>query len=385
MLGALRHSVPGDSATLLLHARAERPGRVLVVDDLPSSRDLLARCLAQDQYSVSFAADGTSALASVRRDPPDIVLMDVMMPGVDGIEACRALKQEPATRLVPVVLITAAVDAESRIRGIDAGADDFLSKPVNPLELRARVRSLMRIKRYTDDLDTAEAVIVMLALTIEARDPYTEGHCQRLAGYATAFGKALGLTNQELQVLERGAYLHDIGKIGIPDALLLKPGRLTTDEYARMKSHTVIGDQLCGQSRLLGRIRPIVRHHHERLDGSGYPDALEGDDIPLLAQIIGIVDVFDALTTDRPYKPASTVRAAHEELRREASRGWRHPDLLDVFIRLTLDGRLEQLADIAPLSAITPPRTANAAARFVPSRRHARQAVSRVRAEATRR
>ena len=350
-----------------------------------SSRDLLARCLAHDQYSVSFAADGTSALASVRRDPPDIVLMDVMMPGVDGIEACRALKQEPATRLVPVVLITAAVDAESRIRGIDAGADDFLSKPVNPLELRARVRSLMRIKRYTDDLDTAEAVIVMLALTIEARDPYTEGHCQRLAAYATAFGKALGLTNEELQVLERGAYLHDIGKIGIPDALLLKPGRLTTDEYARMKSHTVIGDQLCGQSRLLGRIRPIVRHHHERLDGSGYPDALEGDDIPLLAQIIGIVDVFDALTTDRPYKPASTVRAAHDELRREASRGWRHPDLLDVFIRMTLDGRLEQLVDIAPLSAITPPRTANAAARFVQSRRHAREAVSRVRAEATRR
>jgi putative two-component system response regulator len=375
--------VPDDVAAeaLLLHARTERPGRVLVVDDLPSSRDLLARCLAQDHYTVSFAADGTSALESVRSDPPDIVLMDVMMPGVDGIEACRALKQEPATRLVPVVLITAAVDADSRIRGIDAGADDFLSKPVNPLELRARVRSLMRIKRYTDDLDTAEAVIVMLALTIEARDPYTEGHCQRLAAYATAFGASLRLTSEELQVLERGAYLHDIGKIGIPDAVLLKPGKLTTDEYARMKNHTVIGDHLCGQSRLLGRIRPIVRHHHERLDGTGYPDGLEGDDIPLLAQIIGIVDVFDALTTDRPYKPASTLRAAHEELRQEASRGWRQPDLLDAFIRLTLDDRLEELAAVAPRPPIAPTGAASAAARFVTSQRQAREA-GRVRAEA---
>ena len=385
MLGALSPFVTDDDAVALpLPLRAERPGRVLVVDDLPSSRDLLARCLAQDNYSVSFAADGTSALEIVRRDPPDIVLMDVMMPGVDGIEACRALKQEAATRLVPVVLITAAVDADSRIRGIDAGADDFLSKPVNPLELRARVRSLMRIKRYTDDLDSAEAVIIMLALTIEARDPYTEGHCQRLAAYATAFGASLGLTSEQLQVLKCGAYLHDIGKIAIPDALLLKPGRLTADEYARMKSHTVIGDQLCGQSRLLGRIRPIVRHHHERLDGTGYPDGLEGDDVPLLAQIIGIVDVFDALTTDRPYKPASSLRTAHEELRQEASRGWRHPDLLDAFIRLTLDDRFEQLTAVAPQSRIAPQDAASAAARFVRSQRHARSADI-VRLKATRR
>jgi putative two-component system response regulator len=324
----------------------ERAGRVLVVDDLPSNRALLARCLEHDRYTVQFAADGARALECVKRDPPDIVLMDVMMPGVSGIDACRSLKQDPATRLVPVVLITAAVDGDSRLRGIDAGADDFLSKPINPTELRARVRSLMRIKRYTDDLDTAEAVIVMLALTIEARDPCTEGHCQRMAASASAFGSAIGLSADDLQLLHRGAFLHDIGKIGVPDAVLLKPGKLTDDEFATMKSHTLIGDEICSQSRLLSRIRPIVRHHHERRDGSGYPDGLRGDDIPLLAQIIGIVDVFDALMSPRPYKPAATLRQAHDQLRAEGARGWHRADLLEEFIRVTLDPRFSEIARV---------------------------------------
>jgi putative two-component system response regulator len=315
--------------------RGEHPCRVLVVDDLAANRDLLARCLGHDDYDVSFAEDGGRALDMVTNDPPDIVLMDVVMPGVDGIEACRALKQNPATRLVPVVLVTAGTDRDSRMRGIDAGADDFLNKPVNQLELRARVRSLTRIKRYTDDLDTADAVIVMLALMIEARDPYTAGHCQRLATYATAVGEFLGFRAEDLTALKRGAYLHDIGKIGVPDAVLLKPGRLTPGEYEQMKQHTVIGDRLCGQSRSLQRVRPIVRHHHERLDGSGYPDGLRGDMVPLLAQVIGIADVFDALTTERPYKSAYTVAAAHEELRLEAIRGWQRLDLVDAFIRVS--------------------------------------------------
>jgi putative two-component system response regulator len=310
-----------------------------VVDDLPSSRDLLARCLAPDQHVVNFASDGQAALDSVRRDPPDIVLMDVMMPGLDGIEVCRALKDDPDTRLVPVVLVTASVDTD-RIRGIEAGADDFLSKPFNRHELRARVRSLVRIKRFTDDLDTAEAVIISLALTIEARDPHTEGHCQRLARYANALGRSIGLSHDEVMVLTRGAYLHDIGKIGVPDAVLLKPGRLTSEEYEQIKQHTVIGDHLCGQLRVLRPVRPIVRHHHERLDGSGYPDGLRGDAIPLLAQIIGIVDVFDALTTSRPYKAAFPVETACDELLGEASRGWRRLDLVNRFVMIARSGRV---------------------------------------------
>src|SRR5581483_1268917 len=222
----------------------------------------------------------STALDAVHRLHPDVVLMDVHMPGVDGFEACRLLKRDAATRFVPIVLVTALRNADDRIRGIDAGADDFLTKPINQPELRARVRSLVRLKRYTDDFDTAESVILSLALTIEARDACTKGHCQRLVGYASALGHHLELGEEELAALRRGAYLHDIGKVGVPDAVLLKPGRLTPAEYERMKQHTLIGDRLCGKLQSLRRVRPIVRHHHEHLDGSGYPDGLKGDAIP---------------------------------------------------------------------------------------------------------
>jgi putative two-component system response regulator len=326
---------------------------VLVVDDIEANRNLVSRVLAGDGHSVAVAEDGQSALQSVKRDPPDLVLMDVMMPKLDGIEVCRRLKQQPSTRLVPVVLVTALQNSDDRIRGIEAGADDFVSKPFNPHELRARVRSLIRIKRYTDDLDTAEAVIVSLALTIEARDRCTVGHCHRLAAYASTLGRALGLPDDDVAALARGGFLHDIGKVGIPDAILLKTDRLTRSEYDLMKQHAEIGDRLCGELRSLRRVRPIVRHHHERLDGSGYPDGLRGDAIPLLAQITGIVDVFDALTTQRPYKGALTAHQALSELVAEAARGLHRRDLIDAFIALERHGRLPRpdAGTIAPTSA----------------------------------
>jgi putative two-component system response regulator len=316
-------------------------GHVLVVDDVEANRTLIATALSRDGYQVSFATDGRDALACVAQDQPDLVLMDVMMPGIDGFAACRALKRDHRTRLVPVVLVTALQESEHKIRGIDAGADDFLSKPFNPHELRARVRSLIRIKRYTDDLDTAESVIVSLALTIEARDRCTEGHCHRLAAYASKLGTHLNLGDDEIAALARGGYLHDIGKVGIPDAILLKEGRLTRAEYEVMKQHALIGDRLCGELRSLRHVRPIVRHHHERLDGSGYPDGLRGDRIPLLAQIMAIIDVFDALTTARPYKEAMAFSQAFEELRKEAGHGLHRRDLVEAFIALSAGGRLE--------------------------------------------
>jgi putative two-component system response regulator len=315
-------------------------GRVLVVDDEEANRRLIARFLTSDGYSVDFAADGRAAVDQVVRDQPDLVLMDVLMPHLDGFEACLALKRHPATRLIPVVLLTALQNTEDRIRGIDAGADDFVSKPFNSHELLARVRSLIRIKRYTDDLDTAEAVIISLALTIEARDRCTEGHCQRLASYAAALGRDLALSDDEIKALARGGFLHDIGKVGVPDAILLKPARLTRAEYAVMKEHAVIGDRLCGELRSLRSVRPIVRHHHERLDGSGYPDGLRGDRIPLLAQITAIVDVFDALTTARPYKIAVSAPRACEELAAEAARGWHQHELVRAFLALGDQGLL---------------------------------------------
>lgn len=306
--------------------------KILIVDDEAQNREVLRRLMTRLGYEATTAANGDAALRVIGTDRPDLVLLDVSMPGIDGIEVCRRIKAEKATRLVPVVLVTTLTTSEDRVRGIDAGADDFISKPLVVPELEARVRSLMRLKRCTDDLDSAESVILSLGLTVEARDPCTHGHCQRIATYAHALGTRLGLSDDQLVALNRGAFLHDVGKISIPDAVLLKTGELTSAERAMMQQHTVIGDRLCSELRLLESVRPIVRHHHERPDGTGYPDGLKGDDIPLLAAIVSVVDVFDALTTDRPYRTALPKARAVEELRQEAARGWKSAELVEEFV-----------------------------------------------------
>ncbi len=312
--------------------------RVLAVDDSPANLELLHQLLVREGYVVIQARDGEEALDIVKRDSPDLVISDVMMPRRNGYELCRAIKSHPLGRLIPVVLVTSLDGSRERIRGIDAGADDFLRKPFDPHELRARVRSLLRLKRYTDDLDSADAVIMSLARTVEARDASTEGHCQRLAVLAVGVGTRLGLGAQDLEALERGGVLHDIGKIAIPDAILLKTSRLTPAEFEQMKQHTIVGDRLCSELRLLRGVRPIVRHHHERLDGSGYPDGLRGDEVPLLAQIMSVVDVYDALTTARPYKAALSPSRAFDELMAEARRGWRDAALVEQLLALYAEG-----------------------------------------------
>jgi putative two-component system response regulator len=313
------------------HVAPDARARVLVVDDEDANRKLLTRLLRQD-YDITLASDGDEALAILERTDVDLVLLDVQMPGPDGFEVCERLKRSPRTRLVPVVLVTGLGAREHRIRGISAGADDFLTKPFDPEELHARVASLVRLKTYTDDLESAEAILKSLALTIDARDPYTDGHCERLSELAVALGSALGLSREELSALDRGGYLHDIGKIGIPDAVLLKPTRLTSEEFELMKQHTVIGDRLCGELRSLRLVRQIVRHHHEALDGSGYPDGLEGSNVPLLAQIVGVVDLYDAVTSSRPYRAALPAAHAYSELRRECEEGRRDSHLVETFI-----------------------------------------------------
>lgn len=313
---------------------------VVVAEDVRANRELLVRQLTRDGYVVRAAADGAAALAMIQASPPDIVLSDVIMPGMNGLELCRRVKGDPSTRLIPLVLITSLSDRESRMEGIRAGADDFLSKPFDAHELRARVRSLLRLKRFTDELDSAESVILTLAVTVEARDQSTAGHCERMAAYASAFGAHLGLPRQDLGALYRGGFLHDVGKIGIPDTVLLKPGPLSAEERMVMQRHTIIGEALCGNLRLLAPMRSIVRHHHERYDGSGYPDGLAGDQIPLLAQLIAIVDVYDALTTTRVYRAAMPSDAALAELRAEARRGWHRRDLVDDFVDLVATGRI---------------------------------------------
>jgi putative two-component system response regulator len=321
----------GRASTTIEAVRPHAPlaARLLVVDDEPANVDVLVRIMTRLGYDVASASDGAGALAAVAERAPDIVLLDVNMPGVDGFEVCRRLKADPATRLIPIILVTALAATEDRVRGIEAGADDFITKPFVKAELEARVRSLTRLKRYTDELDSAESVILTLALTIEARDPYTHGHCERLARYASGLGEQLGLGEHERLALYRGGYLHDIGKVGVPDAILLKVGPLLPAERLVMEQHTVIGDRLCGELRALHDVRPIVRHHHERDDGSGYPDGLTGDATPLLARIMSVVDAFDAMTTDRPYKPARTAEGALQELRAEVRKGWRSGELVE--------------------------------------------------------
>ncbi|HEY7501772.1 MAG TPA: HD domain-containing phosphohydrolase [Vicinamibacterales bacterium] len=322
--------------------RADRRSttRVLVADDEQPIADLLRRILAKEGHTVKIVNDGTSAIEAVAEFKPHLVLLDVNMPGLNGIEVCRHLKQDPANRLTPVVLVTGMAQREKRIEGLEAGADDFLSKPVDAQELLARVRTLIRLKRYTDDLDSAASLVIALALLVEARDGNTEGHCHRMANYATALGRALDLGEADLQALHRGGFLHDIGMLAIPDAVLKKQGPLDPDEFELMKTHTTVGDSLCSTLRSLEPVRPIIRHHHERLDGSGYPDGLTGDDVPLIAQIIGVVDVYDAVTTRRPYQGPHSSQEAIDILRGQVVRGWRRKDLIDVFADLVERGRL---------------------------------------------
>jgi putative two-component system response regulator len=305
-----------------------------VADDDEISARFLKRLLTREGHHVSVVHDGNEVLTACMSDPPDLVLLDLVAPRGHGFEICRKLKAQTSTRFIPVVIVTAQTDRQERLRGIQAGCDDFLTKPFDSAELHARIHSLVRLKRYTDDLESAEAVILGLGATIEARDPCTNGHCQRLAHYATRLGRSLGLIEADLGALERGGFLHDIGKIAVPDRVLLKDGKLDQQEARVMRKHPVVGDTLCAGLRSLQKVRPIVRYHHERLDGSGYPDGLRNGEVPLLAQIISVVDVFDALTTQRPYHAARPCEEAFEVLTDEASKGWRDRALVDAFVGL---------------------------------------------------
>jgi len=309
----------------------------LVVDDDPRVTAWFTRVLSQNGYAVQVAHDGPGALRCVTTDPPDVILLDVRLPDSDGFEICRSLKRDPQTRLTPIILVTGLTAREDRLEGLQAGADEFLTKPVDPQELLIRVGTLARVKRYTDDLDSAASIIMTLAVMIDARDGQSEGHCHRMANYATALGRSLELPGEDLQTLHRGGFLHDIGMLAIPDHVLRKTTPLEPEEYERIKSHTTIGESLLGNLHSLHPVRPIVRHHHERYDGTGYPDGLKGDAIPLLAQIVGVVDAYDALTTARPYQDAHSRDAALAVLRDQVSAGWRRADLVKHLVAVTHD------------------------------------------------
>ena len=305
-----------------------QPVTILIADDEEANREILAELLEYEGYRTIPASDGEEALKLLRSRRVDLALLDVMMPGHTGFAVCHQAKSDPSTRLIPVVLVTGLNRSEDRIKGIEGGADDFLSKPVDRAELLARVRSLLRLKQFTDELESAETVLCSLAISIEAKDPYTVGHCDRLSVYAEAMGRRIGLT-QEFQIaLRRGGIVHDLGKVAVPENILRKPGALTPEERKIMEEHPVVGERICAPLKSFRNVLPIIRHHHEKLDGSGYPDGLKGNAIPFTARILSTVDVYDALTTDRPYRRAFTRERAISTMHEEAERGWWDRDLL---------------------------------------------------------
>ena len=313
--------------------------RILVVDDNPGIAALMSQLLTMRGYDVVTAADAQQAEVEVRRQAPDLILSDVRMPGKSGYELCRDLKENPATRLIPFVLITGLSDSADKLRGIEAGADDFLNKPVLAEELTARVKSLLRVKEFTDELETADSVLCTLGLIVEGRDPYTEGHCERLASAASELGRHLGLDEDSTVALRRGGYLHDLGKIAVPDEILKKGSDLTPEEWKIMKLHPVTGENICRPLKSLRLVLPIIRHHHEHADGSGYPDGLRAGEIPLLPRVLQVVDVYDALRTARPYKPALGHDEAAQTMREEARQGLWDAELVNEFFSMLVEKR----------------------------------------------
>jgi putative two-component system response regulator len=312
-------------------APQSKRGIILAADDDEANRELVSALLSAEGYNVVCAANGRQALDRLQSESIDLALLDVMMPRPTGFEVCQAMKSKPETRLIPVILLTSLNSDADRIHGIMCGADDFLSKPVNKQELLARVHSLLRLKHFTDELDNAETVLFSLALTIEAKDPYTEGHCDRLSKYSIALGEKLGLSEELRLALRRGGLIHDIGKLAVPEHILLKPGPLTPEERKIMEQHTIVGERICAPLRSFRHVLPIIRHHHEKQDGSGYPDGLKGAQVPLTARILQVTDIYDALTTDRPYRKALPAEKAFAIMREEVKRGWWDGAILDEF------------------------------------------------------
>lgn len=313
------------------------PYRVLVVDDIATNRLIVKAVLESQGFLVVEAADGEQALDLLAAGRFDALLLDILMPGIDGFEVCRRVRGSMDLPLLPVLMLTSLGSPDDVARGLECGATDFLTKPCNSVELLARVKSAVQRKRLTDRLDDTESVLFALARMVEAKDRNTRDHCDRLSHMAVVFGRDLGLSYEDLEALRRGGILHDIGKLGVPDAILLKEGPLTDTEWVLMRRHPAIGADLCSPLRTMAATVDIIHYHHEKWNGSGYPVGLAGTDIPLLARVFQIVDVYDALSSDRPYKRALAREAVMRILEEETARGFWDAELAARFLRILAD------------------------------------------------
>jgi len=305
--------------------------RLLIVDSSETNRSALRTALGELEHDLIEAETTSEAISAISLHKVELVLIDSFAPELGGAEFCRMLKKASATQFLPVFVMAPTDDVDNEVRAIDAGADEFLAHPLRPRSIRARIQASLRHKAMIDSLDHSETVLFSLAQSVEERDPDLGQHCQRLALMAAAMGVTLGLPPHDILALQWGGYLHDVGKIAIPDQVLFKTGPLDPEEWEIMKSHAERGERICSSMRSLAPVLPIIRHHHERWDGSGYPDGLQGEEIPLLARILQLADIYDALTTVRPYKPAFTSEEAIQILNSEVERGWRDPALVAAF------------------------------------------------------
>jgi len=292
---------------------------------------MLEHTLRAHGYCVLAATNGDEAVSILEGHTVDLALIDVLMPGQNGFAVCRRFKARAETRLTPVVLISGLGRVEDRIRGLEAGADDFLCKPVRQEELLARVKSLVRLKRFIDEMESAETVLFALARSIEAKDAYTQGHGDRLSHYSLALAERLGLPDEDQLALRRGGVLHDVGKVAVPEWVLLKPGPLNATERKLMEAHPITGERICAPLKSFRNLLPIIRWHHERQNGTGYPDRLSGSEIPTTTRVLQTADIYDSLTTDRPYRRALTSEHAFTVMHEEVRRGWWDGALVDEF------------------------------------------------------
>src|SRR5260221_1870890 len=306
---------------------------VLVIEDDAANRQLLASMLTREGYSVRTAADGESGLIAALDPDLDLILLDIGLPKMDGLEVTRRLRVDRRARTVPIILLTGRSGVDEMVLGLDAGADDFVSKPFQRPELLARIRSAIRMREAILGMETAQAVVAALANAVEAKDESTERHCQRMAGLAARVGERVGMTDAELEGLAYGALLHDVGKIGVPEAILATAGPLSPEEWTVLRRHPEIGERICLPLGLSRSFVTVVRHHHERWDGFGYPDRIAAETIPLGARVVGLVDAFDAMTHDRPYRGALVLDVALDEIRRGAGRQF-DPGLSTTFLQI---------------------------------------------------
>lgn len=308
--------------------------KILIVDDNKVNVELLRTQLKHYNYELDTAYDGEEALDKIQTNRPDLVLLDLMMPKISGFEICKQIKHNKDTQFIPVIVITALQELDDKLKAIELGADDFLVKPINRLELITRIKSLLHMKFLHDDLDTSESILFSLAQALEAKDFYTRGHSERVAELAVKLAMTMGFSEREEENMRRGGLLHDIGKIGIKESILLKPGKLTEEEMAHIRSHPARGYDICSPLKTLKPCLPIIRSHHERYDGDGYPDGLKGEKIPLKARITAVADAFDAMTTDRPYRKGMAVDIALKIFENEIDSGQWDPNVVKALMKI---------------------------------------------------